>query len=200
MAYTIGQLMKSDSEDVYVLNNTIKTSKHKRPTHVAFEVFWGNQARSVSVLDSWIPQNLAMQAPKSVIVESPSFRQALSRGHIVLVEPKEADKILGDPDAKIEEQRLTNKQNMSQQELGDIQPIMPRDIAAEKDADEHPNVSPMIKDLCGRDDNDPVAIYARLKSTEGTLNKDEYKYLDRNLAPECRNEKVDALIKKNLAS
>ena len=195
--YTIGQLTKSDSESVYVLNTSIRVNKHKRSTNVAFEIHYANQIRSVIIMDSWIPQDLSMQAPKHIILESPSFREAINKGLIELVRDPDAEKVLEDEDAQLESQRLKNKYSNVNADI-DAEPIMPKDIIVQKEA-EDAEVSAMVKDLCVRDDVDPVAVYSKIKNAEKTLSKLELQYLQRNLNAACRNEKIDNLLKKALA-
>ena len=196
MAYTIAQLTKSDSESIFALNTSIQVSKHKRSTNVSFEINYNNQIRSILVQDSWIPQDLTNQAPKSIILESPDFRAAINKGLIELVSDADALKILETEDAQIEAQRLKNKYNNATKDL-DAAPVMPRDIISQVEADDHPNVSSMIKDLCTRDDVDAVEVYSRLKTSENTLNKEEWAYLNKNLGGNARTDKVNAILAKH---
>jgi hypothetical protein len=198
--YTINQLIKADSEFVYCLNTSINTSKYKRSTNVAFDVQSGNQVRSVMVHDSWIPQDLSQQAPKEIILASPSFREAINRGHIELVRDEDAEKILSEEDAIVEMQRLRNKYNTAVQDLN-MEPIAPRDIIVQKDTDD--GISPMVKDLCVHNEEDPlepVAVYSRLRTAQNTLSKEEYMYLNKNLHASCRDAKIDEFLKKKLAA
>jgi hypothetical protein len=193
MPYTITQLTKSPSESIFVLNTSISVSKHKRSTNVSFEISYNNQIRSILVQDSWIPQDLTAQAPKEVILASPDFRQAINRGLIELVPDPDAEKILAEEDAVIEATRLKNKYNSATKDL-DAAPIMPRDIITEMSADDHPNVSSMIKDICARDDIDPIEIYSRLRSSEKTLSKEDWAYLNKNLGGAARTDKVNKIL------
>jgi hypothetical protein len=194
--YTLGQLIKSESSEVYVLNTSIGVSRHKRSSNVAFEIHYANQIRSVIVHDSWVPQNLAMQAPKEVILASPSFREAINKGLIELVRDPEAEKVLEDEDAVVELVRLKNKHNKANADL-DTDPIMPKDIIVQKEA-ENDGISPMIKDICINEDRSAVEVYAKIRGAEKSLSKEEFQYLNRNLNGASRNEKIDALIRKHI--
>jgi hypothetical protein len=194
--YTINQLLKTDSESVYVLNTSISVSRHKRSSNVAFEIHYSNQIRSVIVHDSWIPQDLCLQAPKEVILASPSFREAINKGLIELVRDPEAEKVLDDEDAIVETLRLKNRHNKANADI-DMEPIMPKDIVVQRDA-ENDSISSMIKDLCINDDRSAVEVYAKIRGAEKTLSKEEFMYLNKNLNGACRNEKINDLIRKHV--
>jgi hypothetical protein len=194
---TINSLLKSTSESVWVMNTSIQVNKNKKASNVSFEVNYGNgQIRSCIVHESWIPQDLSLQHPKSKILESPSFRECISRNLIKLADEEESVEMLEeDEDAQVELARLQNKYNSISKLSGDDSETsnMPNEIKVMKEA-EDPNVNTMIKDLCIRDDMDPIEVYAKLRSSAPALTKEDLKYLQRNLHKNSTNEKIEKFI------
>lgn len=196
-SYSLNQLAKDNNESVFVLNTT--PEKFGKPSRVCFDItHGGGQVRSILVDISWIPQDLSMQAPKSVILESPYFRTAIQRGHLKLVSPKDAEIALSEPEAVEERNRLnkisTDFMTADAEFSGDV---LPRELERE---DPLNNVKPAIVDMCMRDDGVPQEVYSRLRSMDPTLTIEDVKHVQSNLPDTARNTRIDKFIEQKLAS
>ena len=198
--FTISSLVRENSESVFVLNTSALRPPHKRPSNVTFDVaVSGGNLRSVIVQMTWIPQDLALQMPKKVILEAPGFRDCINRGLFKLVSTEEALKLLEDPDAQEENERLRFKMNNVAQIADEMTPQrMPNEITAQAEGEK---ASPLMVDICQRDEDSimtPQEVYARLRNISDTLSIDDVKYLSKNLPEKSRNTKVETFIDEKL--
>ncbi|QDH83450.1 hypothetical protein [Achromobacter phage Motura] len=69
----------------------------------------GNGSDVIAVPMSWLPYDLTMDAERELIVNASEFRKALHNGNLVVIPQEEADKLLGDSEARGERKRLLDK-------------------------------------------------------------------------------------------
>jgi hypothetical protein len=100
---TIGQLEADRCSSVWVLNSA-------RPVgnlHISVPNGMG-QNLTVSVLVSWVPQDLTTQATKASVLSSPVFRRMLAKKMLTIISEESAMALLSEPDAAAEQARLYN--------------------------------------------------------------------------------------------
>jgi len=69
----------------------------------------GQGSDVVVVPMSWLPYDLTMDAERELIINSSEFRKAVHSQNLSVISQEEADKLLGDPEAKAERKRLLDK-------------------------------------------------------------------------------------------
>src|ERR1700757_1022156 len=112
IAFNVDDLRKQDRSHVYVLNNTVNTSKKKQVSAVAITVTLPNGGpRLVQIPDTFVPVDLSMQITKEELVKSPDFLTIVNRQMIKILPDDEAESLLDDEDAQIEQQRITDRMN-----------------------------------------------------------------------------------------
>ena len=101
----------ADKDPLWVCNITDGAERAEyRPADLYFTVKDGNDAISMEVPQTWLPQLLTEQAPRSIILRSKGFLDALRNGLVEILTPAYADKLNSDPQAQTERDRLINNQ------------------------------------------------------------------------------------------
>jgi hypothetical protein len=91
-------------EDVWALN----TTEGDRRGNVFFTVPNpnGNREDQVIVPATWVPVNLTAQVTRKQLLESSTFRRAMSTGMLKIISNDDAQKILGEPGAREEADKV----------------------------------------------------------------------------------------------
>lgn len=97
-------LMKDESEDLYVKNNTGR-SKTIEAGSLACNVNTEMGMRAIQIPLTWVPINLAQQAERKSILRSPDFRLMVSRGWVIIVPTEDAESMLSTREGMIESER-----------------------------------------------------------------------------------------------
>lgn len=97
-------LMKDESEDLYVKNNTGR-SKTIEAGSLACNVNTEMGMRAIQIPLTWVPINLAQQAERKSVLKSPDFRLMVSRGWVIIVPAEDAESMLSTREGMIESER-----------------------------------------------------------------------------------------------
>lgn len=105
---------QSESSPVWVLNTSAASIQQAADVMLSIPNPNGNGTNLVVIPKTWLPVDVTKDIPRRFLVDSFEFRQALQKGHITLVTEKYAGKLLKDPDAKSETDRLINEKRQVQ--------------------------------------------------------------------------------------
>lgn len=107
--WTPAQALESKEMSLWLINPPIKTSRpgvymlHKVLFSLTVE---NNVVRDVTLLDTWLPQDLTLTVSKESALRSPELRTHIQSGKMILLKPGVAQTILSRPEAAHEKARL----------------------------------------------------------------------------------------------
>lgn len=108
---TLGEAERNkDETDLWILNNTAPSSA-EMSRHL-IEVNNGGDRTVIKIENTWLPQNLSNQMPRSILLRDPAFRQAVierpgERAALRIISSEDAEKLMTHPDARAENENLT---------------------------------------------------------------------------------------------
>lgn len=107
--WTPSQALESKEMSLWLINPPIKTSRpgvymlHKVLFSLTVE---NNVVRDVTLLDTWLPQDLTLTVSKESALRSPELRTHIQSGKMILLKPGVAQTILKRPEAIREKERM----------------------------------------------------------------------------------------------
>jgi hypothetical protein len=200
---SISQAQEMKASSLWVVNTSEQVNDSGKGD-VVFTVPVGDQLVSILVQKTWLPRNLANQAPRKAILEGVNFLRAVQIGAIKLITEEYATKLLDSEDADAEEQELRAKEAVIRTAT------KAKGVTIEEvvDLDKEASVRSVDMADIGNDVPASFKVFAtRLNEMEekkavnelrshGTLNEQKAKYLIANLT---NHPKITAFLKKQLA-
>lgn len=107
----------ADRGDLYVINNSNLNNQQSRG-NVVMDINGDNgNTFPVSLMSTWVPQNIGDQCQPKFVVQSNAFRRLVSRDILIVIPTEEAIQILRRPDVaeelrKVQENAIAYKQNL----------------------------------------------------------------------------------------
>jgi hypothetical protein len=162
---TLNELEESDVGPVWVLN----TTEGQRRAQVVIEIpnENGNGHTQVFIPMSWIPINLTDQVRRGQLLRGQNFRSAVAKKLIRLIRAEEAEKMLQQPGAAEEQQRIS-----------EFSINNPSEVAPQGDQQTE-NLSPVVLAIYGTmADNGEIEVMNTLRNI-GALQEHEYRAIHR---------------------
>ncbi|MGD0511500.1 MAG: hypothetical protein ABSA33_06730, partial [Candidatus Micrarchaeaceae archaeon] len=108
---TIAHLEESGSLGKVWVRNTAASSEFGYSGDILLSIPGnaGQQAQSLKVPDTWLPQDLTERYPKHRILESTDFRAAVRNGLLTIISDAEAARYMRDEGAEDEQRRLVSE-------------------------------------------------------------------------------------------
>lgn len=188
----VNELLKSENPLVWVLN-TSHTSREGKRGNVLITVFWDNQSHNISVPNTWIPINLAEQAPAEYLLRSKTFIDQLRNGILTLISDNEAKEIFNDPEAERESERiyslqqqprLYSKLSYREENNDESEVIQSKESIEQSKNNKARLVNPKILEILNRDGVKPSEISAVLRTNSYLFNKQDFEYVIQNVEDE----------------
>jgi hypothetical protein len=167
---TLGQLEKSDSSSVWVLNN----SNPKGNVNIMMNDGQGT-SMVVQIPPTWIPIDLTTQATKSAITNSPNFRRLLSTGMLVLVDDEVAAATMAQTDAGKEGRRVYSRV----QDMVGALDALPKE-AQRAAAEGNGSVSGMAMQLCVATDLEEDQVMTTVQGNLSSMTDADLRYIAEN--------------------
>lgn len=167
---TLGELEKSGSSSVWVLNN----SNPKGNVNLTMNDGQGAQM-VVTVPVTWIPVDLTTQATKSALLASPNFRRLLAVRMLILVSEDVASATMAQPAASKEAGRVYSR---VQDMVGAVD-TMPKD-AQRAVAESSGVVSGMVMQLAAGSEMDEEQVLTTVQGQRSTMTQADLQYLAEN--------------------
>ncbi len=169
---TLGQLEKSESSSVWVLNNT----EPKGNVNITMNDGQG-ASLVVTVPVTWIPIDLTTQATKTALINSPHFRRMLSINALLLVGDDQAEITMAAANAQKEAGRVYSRV-LDLAGAIDVN-TMPA-AAAKASTESSGNISGMAMQLAMATDLDEDQVMTTLQGNASSMSDQDMQYLAEN--------------------
>lgn len=201
MSISVRDLEKQDKGGIFVLNQTKGIERGR----IVFSVPKQNGMGSDTVLipATFIPIDLTDQVSRKQLLESSEFRKTVNSRKIEVISEEEYEKLMKEPEAREELDRLYNQQQIymnTVQSLDNIldrkesivdpalestQPGVPQNQPKQEAKVENENVSPAVIQVVAflEEEKDESAAISTLRGL-GELNEEDYTYVLKNVGKE----------------
>lgn len=189
---TISQYVEQTRGDeaaaLYVVNRT--------GSELVFTVTSGAKAQTVVVRETWIPQDLTVECPRSALINAPHLRQLVNSRKLSVVSDSVTEEqkdqgylgaldVLDTLEGRSALEILMREQNIndvsSLENSGDIDLNITRKTKAKPaDAEQETKVSPFAQSLIAREkvgDEDVEGLVNALRSKSASLNSIDFSYI-----------------------
>ena len=192
------EVMQSDDISCWVLNTTagktLRGQKLRASNVIMSIIISGDTTASVSVPPTFVPIDLGLQVPKKVLFESLDFRRLLNQGLLTLISSEDAEKLMTEPGAYEEAQRLRDM-DLGNFDRDDAVPVDGTEEAAVvlpdpqlaqeqiRQQQQRVDVDPMVYELAmranatGPDRITDVELLASLRSNASGLEKKDLEHI-----------------------
>lgn len=171
---TISQVEQEKSSSVWVINTSSKD--HSGKGIINLTIVEGNGSPSVvriPVTD--IPVDLTLQATKSALMMSPNFRRIVASRIVALVSDDEAIKLLDNDQARAEQRRLLNIDEVHRIQDDQFSPQV-ASIVAESSG----KIGGIAMNIAHTTDGDEETVLVQLRNNISLMSKDELQYIVNN--------------------
>lgn len=100
----INELIEQEKGPIWVLNSSNEIYQTGADVFVTFTN--NGQSQIMSIPRTWLPVEITQRFPRKVVVESPYFIDAISKGLLKVIDEATAKKMMGQPGAEKEKSRL----------------------------------------------------------------------------------------------
>lgn len=166
---------KAETQSIFVRNLSDKKPENNKKKTIIIIPLDGKKA--VKVLNTKLPIDLTEQAPKEDILNSQSFRDALTNGYIELVSEEEAYKILTSPEAQREKEALFKNSANTLDSLFNRKKIDVVDANVEAPHIENLDIDITVLEALSREDLPDPERYNIIKNIEDSLAKKDWEYI-----------------------
>lgn len=196
------RVLRDSSSGVYVLNNnyTILDDEEEKTTLVLNVGDKSGQTDIIAIPATWVPINVLDLGSKEAILNSSSFRLAINRGRLILINAKDALNILEHEEAMLSYEIALRSLAVEQKKLDDDgkdankKTKTERSTPMEEDEIEFSKCNPKVMDLCSRDGLTERDVQAFLFTQKGTLKQVDLKYLNQYLPTNIKNNNAVATL------
>ena len=91
---TIDQALEDKSSKLFVINNVLAVNKMRGSVVLAVQRRGTDRTSTVSIVETWLPQDLSRRAPKADLLEDPQFRSLVESGALYIISAERAAQIL----------------------------------------------------------------------------------------------------------